>query len=528
MSADLADDRSYSAWEARQLRYALYWALYENSAYRDIHRWSTKFRADYGLYKYIRGIHNPAFRLGEFYATHLMGGALDPEAGDGGAAPSALPILTDHELLRPAIAALWRASNWQTNKEIWTRRGSVLGDIGLKVVDDPVRRKVYLAIVHPGIVREVDRDPWGNVKGYILEEPRADPRLTTAQRIATRTMDERDSRQVTYTETANRDGDDVVFATYLNGQPYAWNGVAAEWREPYGFVPLVVTQHLNVGLEWGWSELHAGHGKFREVDDQASKLSDQIRKLVEAPWLLAGVENPNNRGRSAPTVTGASASTTRPEPGREEIPILYASDANAKPHPLVAPLDIAAVSARIKDLIAEIERDYPELQMDIWTAAGDASGRALRVARQRVTGKLQMRRAGYDDSLVRAQQMAIAIGGHRGYAGYQGFGLDSYAAGKLDHQIGPRPVFEVDPLDAIDEDKAFWEAAELAERSGYPLELYLEDKGWSQEKIERFTAAKQARQQQARALLPSGGTAAIDPDRAARLAQQALQGGESQ
>lgn len=479
LRADLADDREFSLLEARQMRYALYWALYENTAYRDMHLWSKKFRADYGLYRYIRGIHNPAYRLGEFYATHLMGGALDPAAGDGQALPSAIPIQTDSARLRQAIAMLWRCSNWQITKDIWTRQGSVLGDIGLQVVDDVQRQKVYLQVLYPGLITCVEKDPWGNIKGYTIEEQRPDPRPAAAKTAAL----------VTYRETAMRDGDDVVYQTFLNGAPYAWNGVAAEWTEPYGFIPLVLTQHLNVGLDWGWSELHPGHGKFHEVDDQASKLSDQIRKAVDSPWLFAGVQAPS----SSPTIAGATASTTRPEPGREEVPALY-GNADAKAFPLVGPLDIGAVSGRIKDLIAEIERDYPELQMDIWTASGDASGRALRVARQRVSGKLQMRRAGYDDSLVRAQQMAIAIGGHRGYDGYRGFNLDSYASGRLDHQIAQRPVFETDPMDQIEQDTAFWTAAAEAETAGYPLEIYLEEKGWSQERIDRMLQAKAERQ----------------------------------
>lgn len=473
----------FSSWDARRLRYSVLWAAYENTVYRDIHLWSKRHRADYGLYKYVRSIHSPAYRLGEFYATHLMGGALDlrrvhggkQEAGDGGACP----IVTDSPRLRLSIAALWRSSNWQVNKEIWTRQGSILGDIGLQVVDDATRGKVYLKVLHPGILKSVTKDPWGNVKSYCIEEQRADPT--------------RQEKTVTYTETAMRDGDDVVYQTYRNGSPYAWNGISAEWTEPYGFIPLVLVQHLNVGLDWGWSELHAGQSKFREADDLASKLSDQIRKTVDSPWLLAGVKRPE----ASPTIAGAAASTTKPEPGREEVPILYASDPQAKPHPMVAPLNIPGVSARIDRILEEIERDYPELQMDIWTASGDASGRALRVARQRVTSKTQMRRAGYDDALMRAQQMAIAIGGHRGYAGYESFSLDSYAAGQLDHTIGERPVFETDPLDTIEEDVAFWGAAAAAQTAGYDLELFLRDKGWSEEKIAKVLAAKAARQQQA-------------------------------
>ena len=53
--------------------------------------------------------------------------------------------------------------------------GATLGDVGLQVVDDTVREKVYLKLVHPASIRDVTLDPFGNVKGYLLEELREHP-----------------------------------------------------------------------------------------------------------------------------------------------------------------------------------------------------------------------------------------------------------------------------------------------------------------------------------------------------------------
>jgi hypothetical protein len=275
----------------------------------------------------------------------------------------------------------------------------------------------------------------------------------------------------------------VVYQTLLNDQPYAWDGEVAEWKVPYGFVPLITTQHNNVGLSWGWSELYPCLSKIREVDDIASKLSDQVRKMVDSPWLFSGLDKPKEQ----PTARGNAAGPSNPEPGREEIPAIYAKDPNAKATALVAPLDIAATVTHLTSMLQELEREYPELQMDIWTASGESSGRALRTARQRTTTKVTARRAGYDNGLVRAQQMAVAIGGMRGYPGYEGFDLSSYSAGALEHAIGERPVFDPDPLDKIEESKAFWEAAKAAVDAGDTLEVYLEDAGWAKDKINRIT-----------------------------------------
>ena len=479
------DSAEFAEFESRRTRYAILWSFFENTAYRALHDWSHSYKIQHGLYRYTRNIYNPAHRLGVFWQTHLMGGLLDDEAGDGETEPSALPIATELNPLRAAIAALWEASNWQVNKDLYTLLGTVFGDVGLEVVDDRQREMVYLRVVNPNHIKAVTLDPFGHVKGYTFEETRVHP--------------ENPRRTATYTEECSRSGDNVVYRTYLNGKPYAWPGQEdgqgnrqEEWAEPYGFVPLVVVQHNNVGLEWGWSEMHPGRGKFQEVDDLASKLSDQVRKMVDAPWLFSGVDKPSSTptatSRDSETYQSTSSAVDRPYPGREELPALYGPP-EASATPLVAPLDIGATVSYLQDLLRELEREYPELQMDIWSSGGDASGRALRVARQRAESKVRQRRTSYDTGLVRAQQMAIAIGGYREYDGFGGYGLESYDKGELDHVIGKRAVFAQDPMDDIEIARAFWMAAREAVNAGCALTVYLERQGWSQEEIAKLEKA---------------------------------------
>jgi hypothetical protein len=470
LSADLvADETSFGDFEARRMRYTLYWAYYENSAYRTlIHKWSHSYKIQFGLYKHIRSIYNPAYRLGEFWKTHIWGGRLDAGAGDGKFIETAIPIITENEKLRPALATLWRNSNWQVRKDTCALWGSVLGDVGIKVIDDPDRKKVYLKIVHPGSIKSVSLDPFGNVKSYVIEEERPDPNNP--------------GKSVVYREEADRDGENVVYSTFLNNKPYVWNDkedAEPRWTEPYGFIPLVLVQHNDVGLEWGWSEFHSAHSKFREVDDIASKLSDQIRKMVDSPWLLSGVQNPK---KQKATIDTTDNTPTTPETSREEIPIFYAPiGADAKP--LVANLDIAAATEHVREILKILEQDYPELSLDIHNVQGDVSGRALRVHQQPVARKVDERRPSYDDALVRVQQMAVAIGGFRQYDGFDGFDLDSYGQGLLDHQIGERSVFAKDPIDDLENEKFFWETAKQAKDNGIPLLVFLEQHGWTKEQI---------------------------------------------
>jgi hypothetical protein len=463
-------NNSFTDFEARKLRYSLLWAMYENTAYDKVHLWADSYKTETGLYRFIRNIYNPSYRLGEFWKAKLLGGELDPQAGDGKEIPSALPIITENEKLRPAIAKVWEWSNWQIKKDVFGLWTPVLGDGVLKIVNDPIRKKAYLKAIHPSRLKDVTLDDFGNVKGYIIEYKRLDPRSST-------------ETWVTYREVVSREekSDEIMFETYLNNGLYAWDGNEdAAWSEAWGFVPMVVLQHNDVGLEFGWSELYPGLSKFREVDDLASKLHDQIRKLVEGAWLMAGVSDPNN----VPRGTGTTPTTAKPQPGRTEQIYLYSNNADAKAHSLVAPIEIDQVGNQIREVVVELERDFPELKIDLNNATQDISGRALRENRAPVEQKVLQRRPNYDNALVRAHGMAVALAGAEGYGPeFSAFDLDSYINGELKHSIGSRPVFRTDPMDKLEEEGVFQDNVKKAKDNGIPLPVYLKQQGWDEAKI---------------------------------------------
>jgi hypothetical protein len=427
-------DADWNDYDSRRLRYDIFWAFYENTVYDEVQssfrNWAKQYKTRYGLYKYIRNVYNPSYRLGEFWRSHIWAGSskliLDHlEYGES----------ANEDQLREAISQIWQWSNWEIKKDIVPLYGSIMGDVGMLIVDDQEKQKVFFDIIHPGNISFIEKDSTGNIKGYEIQEERLDPRTHL-------------ERTVTYTEIALRDGDNVVFTTLLNGKPYSWNGIEASWVRPYGFVPMVIIQHNDVGLEWGWSEVLPGQSKFREVDDVTSKLDDQIRKLVDSPWLMAGITEPVNSPTASETSLTGTAAQNRPQPGREEVPIFYGPE-GASATPLVADLEIEEVSNHIGTIIKEIERDYPELRLMslLNEDAGNISGRALEIARQPSESKVRQRRPNYYNAMIRANQMAVAIAG---FNGYNQFDLNSFDAGLLDHSIGDLPVFTAGEFDTLE------------------------------------------------------------------------------
>lgn len=466
ITADLLDENDFSDFAARQLRYQILWAFYENTAYRNIHTWAQGYRNRFGLYKYIRNIYNPAMRLADFHVGTIWGGGLSPDAKKEGAIPIELRTGAD-ESLRGAIAQVWLNSNWGVNKDIVTLWGAALGDVGIRIVDDVAGGQVYLEYVHPSTIKMVQMNARGFVKRYEIEETRTD----------------NDGKDATYTEVASRgEGETVIFETYRNGKPYGWGNYPDSWEEKYGFIPFVMIRHRNVGLPFGWAEVHPLRSKLNEVDDQASLLHDQIRKMVNTPWLFNFA-----KPKSTPATTTGSATTDKPEPGREELPALYIDKPEAKGQALVSELQIEQVLAGIQKLLEEMERDYPELQMDIWSGEGDTSGKALGEARKRVEAKILQRRASYDGDLVRAHQMAIAIGGVKGYQGFSGYGLDSFKTGKLNHRVAPRPVFPESEAEMFARKKMIWETIGTVSGEMVPVETILRDLGgYTDEQLKNF------------------------------------------
>jgi hypothetical protein len=502
-AADRMDRDRFGLLDARRLRYAIYEALYENTAYDGgpfgLHSWAQGFKTQFGLYDFCQGIHNPAGRIIGFAETHILGGALDPEAGDGVAVPSACPIVTEIDELRPAIAALWRASRWNIKKGLWTRRGAMLGDAPLVIRIDEARQLARLRTIHPKNLAHVERDDDDAVTGYVIEETRPDPTRTIDPAALQRA--ELDPGTV-YLEICQRDGDDVAWQTYRDGRLYDWRtdpatgkpfgtgpGAMPEWRHRLPFVPLIPAQHVEAGGDWGLSELHAAIAKIVVADDAGSKVNDQIRKLVEAPWFFSGV---TKRDVDQWQITRTPPTPGRPQAAREDRPLIFAQAPESRAISLVADLRIAEATDHVASLRESLEKDYPELQYERIRAAGDVNAAALREARKPAITKVNQRRQQYDEALACAQAMAVAWAGDLGFPAFSGFGVDDWGGPRLEHSIGARPVFEVEDIDRIEEDAAEAAATGAWVAAGVPVEVALERAGWSTEDVARVVQIKAA------------------------------------
>lgn len=419
----LADWESY---DHRLFRYFHQDLYYFNTVFSELESYATQHLRTDGLYKYTRGIFNPVFRLVNITAAKCYGGPLDLENMDSGAVPvEGLDARTE-----AALRQLWIWSNFGAMKMRYARATARHGDGVIKIVDDPMSGRVRLEVLHPGIIREAEIDAIGHVKAVVIEYEREDPLAPT--------------ETCTYRETIDQE----TFATYRvkHGEAalYAWaegpNGDGqAEWANEYGFVPLVLAQAADIGRQWGAVTWHGGTiHKIDQVNDVAALVNDHLRQAVDAMYYIAGA---SGMGDVESDTSASDDAEEENDLQRSQIKVLFGPE-GSQPHALVANVDFTGALQSIQNMLTEIEQDCPELAFARLREYQQHSAPAVRATLGDAVDRLTEFNTNLDTPLLRAFQMAMTIGGVRGYTHFEPFGLDDYARGNMEFRVLSRPIIE--------------------------------------------------------------------------------------
>lgn len=453
------EELGWETLDARLFRYYHADAYYNNTIYSTLVAYAAQHKQLKGLYKYIRAVYNPVARLVDLYVAKCYGGSIDMENLRKGA----LPIAQAEDPLRAAIRQMVIWSNLVTQKSVYVRNGAKFGDAVIKVVDDRARRKVRLEMLSPAIIKHANFDEVGNVKTVTIEYYRYEE----TQYSPTGPIFE----QKTYCYTEYIDGE--KFQTFRDGKPYAYyedaaGNPVAEWPNEYGFVPLVIVPHKDVGLIWGANVFHTSVSKIDELNDAASLLNDQVRKAVNLVWYYAGVAKKDELNISVDQKDG--------------IPAVY-GPVGSQPHPMVANLDLAAALQNVQAILIEIERDMPELSLHRIREGGNLTAPGIEAGYSDAIEKIVEARGNYDDGLVRALQMGISIGGYNRYDNFLPFSLDSYRMGNLEFTIAERPV--------VKDQLSRKERLDLLKQSGAPSRAIWKELDVPDDTIQEWEAEKQ-------------------------------------
>lgn len=411
------------------------WARYANNIFEDRVFWSSYLTRN-GLYRFTRSIFNPARSIGDFYSAIIYPGVLATDAKRlPNGAQLAIPLAEDIDpKLRTAIGQLWQWSNWQDGMQLMTLYGSVLGDVGVEVVDELDRGKVTFDVIWPGLVTQLELDSTGNVKSHTIEYDYVD-------------VD--DGKTYTY----RKEVDDQRIAEYRNNEPYPYDPLIEPVRaNPYGFDPFVWCRHKNIGSTHGAPALR-NEQVVDELNSLASHAYDRAHAVLSAPILVSGAQSGTLATAAANATKAASSTETTPPNNsqRESIKFITAGENAA-----VASIELpeGEVAERMDRLWKGIEREHPELVMyEQLRSMSQVTGPAAEILIGDTGNLVARARAAYDTQEIKKTQMAVAIAGWRANTGAWGrnltraqqaflpFDLESYAAGDLNFDVMPRPLF---------------------------------------------------------------------------------------
>lgn len=410
----------YNNKSVRLMRYDLFDLFYSNDAYKNITDvlYLGQRKTDANLYKRLRLMYNPVWRLVNGYVANIYGGYIDFEKFDTGSI-RLTPGDTNPDAFYRALRILLKQSNWRNNKDLYVRTGAKLGDTFIKIFDDTEKRNVSMELLHPGKVSDMEKDSAGNIISVMIEYdfvPMGNVPYVPNQRTATMLP-----KSVVYTEIINTD----TFSFYEDGE------LTDQYANPYGFVPLIHRPHYDEGMLWGVNCFPTALSKIDELNDQASLLNDAIRKHVDAIWLFLNID------ASAVQFSDDQKDTLK------AISVPNAEDASAIP--LIPQINIRDTGENIVRLLEEIERDYPELGQHKLRDVSNPTAPALKAQFGDAVQRYTMAQSNYDGGFESAVQMACMIGGFQRYKGYEPYGLDSVTKGDLEFTMKNRPIFEDEP-----------------------------------------------------------------------------------
>jgi hypothetical protein len=404
-------------WETQPARMARYYHnrnYVYNTVYNDVTRYANTFKFQEKLYKHIRGLYNPAYRLVNIETAKVIGGTIDYENFEDGA----LQIKEADENLKEAIRTICQWSNMDLVKNLYVRQGASMGDSALKVVDDTEKGKVRIEVLDPRKVTDIAFDSIGNVKYIDIRYEKQDPVS---------------GEWYEYRECI----DSESFQTFRNGSPFDYLDMSyagtTQWDNPYGFVPVRWVQHQNVGLNFGVTSYHASRHKIDMVNDALSLLLNNVRMQVDTKFAVSKV--------NVPRVGGVPTTMSITSDRQDQAPFIEVGDGEIKP--IVFPVNVEGALALAGVQMKEIESDLPQLALQqMRNSTGDSSGIAIENLYSDATDIIGEEQGNYLFGLQRALQMAISMASYRGYEGFASYNLDSYENGSLDFDFRPKALFQ--------------------------------------------------------------------------------------
>lgn len=483
MAALIGAFNSYSAW----WNYATLTAQRQSdqqAAWADQYNYLRAYVLNNGLYDVLRAtltnlsapkealrpLRNPAYRVVSFYSAKLWPGTL----------PGALPIETDNQRIIEPIEQLWQWSNWNSEKQAMSRSFPMYGDVFLKVATKSEGNqvsRVYLQNLEPQSVTDFSADERGYLTYVRIDVPQVRRKEDgkTEPYVLTEVWDKATQlfRRWEHKKGAKTGLNDL--GAPIDEQPFSVFGI--------DFIPLVWQPFIHIGDERGMAAITPALDKIDEANRQATRLHQMIFRYNKPLWAAtAGGVDPSGRPLPPPRLNSSDGATLElsDDPATDDVVRLPGATTLA---PLVPTLNYDSALSVIRDQMAEIRYDLPEMTYSELQERTDLSGVAIRYLMEAAVDRLIEARGNAEAALIRAQQMALTIGQATGLFS----GLGSYEAGDFEHTFTERPVLTLAELERA-------QVVQTYVAGGVPLTTATQRAGWSEAEREDMVAEKEKEQ----------------------------------
>jgi hypothetical protein len=197
-------------------------------------------------------------------------------------------------------------------------------------------------------------------------------------------MIERDGRSVEVAEVIEAGR----VRTFVDGRPEGLDGRPAVYENPFGVVPFVEAQHVNVGGEIGNCTFQEAMALLDTVNEVATDLATVIKQHAKPKWAVLGAD----------------------ESDLSNDDDIWTFPAGSDVKVLVPGIDVTGVLKFLQDTRVQVERSIPELAFDEIVSKYNLATATVELQLAELVLKIRRVRPNYDRALEKAAALAGVAG----------------------------------------------------------------------------------------------------------------------
>lgn len=411
------------------------------------------------VFSNLENLRSPAFEAVEFHVGHWFPGTL----------PDALPFDTSSALDkkgRDAVQEVWKASNWNSKKQVFARITGWSGNGFIGVTQRKSDGMPYKRVFESQYVREFKVDERGFVTYFRYAYPVSRGRGRNKKKVYITEIYSKESESIAIYEDNLPIDEPTETKARAKITPFKSLGI--------DFVPVVWCPFTEATPGMGRAVFEPFRDKIDNVNRAATRLDDMLYRYGRPVWGLesAGLTADNvempppdvvGSWRTSYTNVDEDEAAARGYPQRHADGTLTLGNDPFMKLPmgwtlksLVPAVDYQAALNIIDAHMEVLKRDMPELRYNdaIESQARD-SAKVLDLQLAGAVDRANEARANGEAAIIRAAQMALTVGqkgGKRSPKVKQMFdGLPEFDSGEMDFTFKKRPIIIPTPSDEAEE-----------------------------------------------------------------------------